>query len=107
VSHVVLSPTAKSGGKFTDTIARMNVAADIDREARCTYDFARADVVTTTHGYDGSGTGVSQTTGNTTTVETLDYCPYGALKFDTMTGGFDGESRKFIGSLVRRAHDDL
>ena len=28
--------------------------------------------------------------------ETLDYYPYGGIKFDTTTGGFDGDSRKFI-----------
>jgi RHS repeat-associated protein len=59
-------PTAQSGGNFTDTIAGMNVPADIDREGMYPYDFAQADVATTTYGYDAFGSRVLQT-GTTTT----------------------------------------
>jgi len=34
---------------------------------------------------------------SSTPVETLDYYPYGNLKLDTALGGYDGESRKYIG----------
>jgi len=44
----------------------MNVAADIDQEVTYTYDFARADVATTTYGYDAFGSRVLQTGTSTT-----------------------------------------
>jgi len=63
---LVIPQTAKSRGNFTDTIAGMNVAADIDWEGMYPYDFSQADVATTTYGYDAFGARVLQTGTSTT-----------------------------------------
>ena len=46
---------------------------------------------------DQLGSPAAVTDASSTIVETLDYYPYGASKFDTMVGTYTGDPRKYIG----------
>jgi RHS repeat-associated protein len=69
----------------------MNVPLDLDRERSLG---AICDALCTANRLvqDESKIGAA-----CTVAETLDYYPYGSLKFDTTTGAYGGESRKYIG----------